>query len=111
MSESGSNSVSSRENSKESWTGNRDDFQNNAGTLIGSGEVSIDDMIAMHLIDCDQCRESIQQLRPRGLGQKSGHCGTYWQLQLMRAQYEGEVNNIVAYTEYGDEARKGRPLE
>lgn len=111
MNEYGSNSASSRENSKGSWTGNRDDFQNNAGTLIGSGEQSIDDVIAMHLIDCDQCRESIQHLKPLGLGQKSGHCATYWDLQLMRARYEGSVNNIVAYTEYGDEARKGRPLE
>ena len=111
MSEHGSNSVDSPENLKGSWNGNRDDFRNNAGTLIGSGEMSIDDIIAMHLVDCDQCRESIQQLRPLGLGQKSGHCGSYWDLQLLRARYEGEVNNIVAFTEYGDEARKGRPLE
>jgi hypothetical protein len=38
------------------------------------------------------------------MGEHSRHCGTYWQLQLDRAMYEGRVNNIVAYTENGDEA-------
>jgi hypothetical protein len=85
--------------------------EKNANQVLGSSDMSIDDQIAMHLVDCSQCRESVQKLKPRGLGQKSGHCDVYWQLQLMRARYEGEVNNIVAYTEYGDEARKGGSLE
>ena len=75
------------------------------------GSFSIDDAIAMHLVDCDQCRRAIETLRPVGMGQKSGHCDAYWQLQLMRASYEGARNNIVAHTEYGDEAPKGGPLE
>jgi hypothetical protein len=75
------------------------------------GSFSIDDAIAMHLVDCDQCRHAIENLRPVAIGQKSGHCNTYWHLQIMRANYEGKVNNVVAYTEYGDEAPKGRPLE
>jgi hypothetical protein len=65
----------------------------------------------MHLIDCDQCRKASASRKPVALGQKSGHCDTYWQLQLMRAKHEGRVNNIVAYTEFGDEARKGGALE
>lgn len=75
------------------------------------GSFSIDDAIAMHLVDCDQCRESIINLRPLGIGQRSGHCNAYWQLQLMRAEYEGKVNNVVAHNEYGDEAKKGGPLQ
>lgn len=78
--------------------------------LIGSSNITIDDAIAMHLIDCDQCRKAIQSLTPVPIGGRSGHCDAYWQLQLMRARYEGKVNNIVAYTEHGDEAQKGRPL-
>jgi hypothetical protein len=75
------------------------------------GSFSIDDAIGMHLIDCTQCRNTIESQRPAGLGKKSGHCDTYWQLQLMRAQYEGKRNNFVAYTELGDEARKEGTLE
>ena len=68
-------------------------------------------MIAMHLVDCDRCRKATTAGRPVALGQKSGHCDAYWHLQLLRAKEEGLVNNIVAYTEYGDEARKGGSLE
>jgi hypothetical protein len=74
------------------------------------GSFSIDDAIAMHLVDCSQCHNAIVNLRPVSIGQKSGHCDTYWELQRMRAEYEGAVNNVVAYTEYGDEARKGGDL-
>jgi hypothetical protein len=85
-------------------------WEANARTLVGSSEPSIDDMIGMHLVDCDQCRKA-SLAPPVAIGQKSGHCDTYWQLQLMRAQHEGSVNNIVAYTEYGDETQKGGGLE
>jgi hypothetical protein len=72
------------------------------------GSFSIDDAITMHLVDCEQCRTFTEKGRPvpnvRVAGNRAdGHCGTYWQLQLMRATYEGKVNNIVAHTEYGDE--------
>jgi hypothetical protein len=80
-------------------------------SLLGLGDVSVDDAIAMHLADCAECRYAIEVLRPVAIGQKSALCNTYWQLQLMRAKAEGMVNNIVAHTEYGDEAPKGRPLE
>jgi hypothetical protein len=69
----------------------------------------IDDMIAMHLLQCDQCRKAIEG-RPVGLGQKSGMCDDYWQLQTIRADVEGKANNIVAHTEYGDEVRRSHPL-
>jgi hypothetical protein len=68
------------------------------------GGMSVDSAIDMHLVDCVQCREATERGKPRGLGQHSGHCGTYWHLQLLRANYEGRVNNIVAHTELGDEA-------
>lgn len=68
------------------------------------GGLSIDDLIAMHLVNCDQCREAPFRDKKRRLGEKSSHCDTYWQLQLDRADYEGRVNNIVAHTEHGDEA-------
>jgi hypothetical protein len=96
-----------RESSGKTFNG---EWAENARGLVGFSEPSIDDMIGMHLVDCDQCRKA-SLAKPVGIGQKSGHCDTYWQLQLMRAQHEGSVNNIVAYTEYGDEARKGGALE
>lgn len=82
-----------------------------ASAALGIDSSSIDDVIQMHLVDCVQCQHAITTLRPRAIGQKTGLCDQYLQLQLLRAQYEGKVNNIVAYTEYGDEAQKGRPLE
>lgn len=89
--------------------------------VVGTGEViesaplrigsyEVDDAIGMHLIDCVQCRDAIERGKPVAIGQKSGHCDAYWELQLMRAHYEGARNNVVAYTELGDEARKSRPL-
>jgi len=68
------------------------------------GGLTIDDLIAMHLINCNQCSDAAVKDKPRRLGQKSSHCDTYWQLQIDRANYEGRVNNIVAHTEHGDEA-------
>jgi hypothetical protein len=110
VSESGSNSADSAANSNPSSNGGKFNSANDARTLTGFSDVSIDDMIGMHLVDCSQCRDAIRR-GPVAIGQKSGHCDAYWQLQLMRAKYEGSVNNIVAYTEHGDEAQKGRPLE
>ena len=110
MNEYGPNSADSAESLNESSSGKRFNSANDAQTLIGSSSVSLDDMIGMHLVDCEQCRKAVLR-GPVAIGQKSGHCDTYWQLQLMRAKHEGSVNNIVAYTEHGDEARKGRPLE
>jgi len=68
------------------------------------GGIPIDEVIAKHLADCAQCKEAAVTGGPRGLGQRSRHCGTYWQLQLERAHYEGKINNVVAHTELGDEA-------
>ena len=78
--------------------------------LLGYSEVTFDTLIQMHLLDCDQCRKAALG-RPVGLGQKSGYCDAYWHLQLLKADEEGRVNNIVRFTEYGDEARHGRDLE
>lgn len=111
VSESGSSSARPPENGSTSPRKTyRGEWTDNARTLVGYSEPSIDDTIGMHLVDCDQCRKA-SVARPLGIGQKSGHCDTYWDLQLMRAKHEGSVNNIVAYTEYGDEARKGGALE
>lgn len=68
------------------------------------GGVAIDDLIAIHLIDCDTCRAATEKGKPTGLGQKTALCTEYLHLQLMRANYEGKANNIVAHTELGDEA-------
>jgi hypothetical protein len=82
----------------------------NVKRLLGSSEVTFKEMIDMHLLDCNQCRHAIMS-PPVAIGQKSRHCNAYWHLQLMQAKYEGAANNIVAYTEFGDEARKGGNLE
>jgi hypothetical protein len=75
------------------------------------GGMTVDDAINMHLLDCVTCRDVTEHARPVRLGQKSGHCSTYWHLQLLRANYEGKINNIVAHTELGDEAPKMGQLE
>lgn len=91
-------------------------IERESGTPLMVGSFSIDSAIQMHLVDCQQCRDftmcgrPVPNIRMPG-GTKDGHCGTYWQLQLMRARYEGAVNNIVAHTEYGDEAATGKPLD
>jgi hypothetical protein len=75
------------------------------------GNMTIDEAIQMHLVDCDQCREATERSRPVRLGEHSGHCGQYWQLHLLRARHEGKINNVVAHTEFGDEAPKRGRLE
>lgn len=82
----------------------------NVSRLLGSSDATFPELIGMHLLDCDQCRAAIMA-RPVGIGQKSNHCNTYWQMMLLQARYEGSVNNIVAYTEYGDAAPKPGTLE
>lgn len=75
------------------------------------GGVTIDDAIVMHLIDCDTCLAVTERSGPLRLGQKTALCTTYLHLQILRANYEGKVNNIVAHTELGDEAPKMGQLE
>lgn len=106
----GGNSAEQPENFKQSLNSPYGPTQTEATVALGSGSFSIDDAIAMHLVDCDQCRTAASHGRPVAIGQRSGLCGTYWQLQLMRAKVEGKVNNIVAHTEYGDEAPTGGTL-
>lgn len=85
--------------------------QRNAAIPDGSSSVTLDEAIQMHLIDCDQCRRVSITAKPVAIGQKSGHCDTYWAMMLLRAEFEGKVNNIVAHNEYGDEAPKRGRLE
>lgn len=75
------------------------------------GHITIDDAINMHLVDCSRCRDAAERDKPVRLGGKSRHCNEYWHLQMLRANYEGSVNNIVAYTEHGDEAPKMGQLD
>lgn len=79
--------------------GSSEEYKSAAG-LAGSS-FSLDDAISMHLVDCDQCR-SAALAGPVKLGEKSRHCTTYFELQLMRAEYEGQVNNIVRHDEHGN---------
>lgn len=99
------------ENRSESKNGDSPTIKTAGGVPLRVGSFSIDDAIAMHIVDCQQCHDAIVNLRPVGLGMKSGHCDAYWQMQLMRADYEGKVNGITAQTEYGDEARKQGRLQ
>lgn len=78
-------------------------------TPLAVGSFSIDDAIQMHLVDCRQCRDFAENGRPvpnvRPAGNRADkHCDAYWNLQLMRANYEGKVNNIVDHTEFGDQS-------
>lgn len=88
-----------------------------SGTPLVVGSFDIDTAIQMHLVDCQQCRDFTEHGRPvpnvRMAGNRADkHCDAYWQLQKMRADYEGAVNNIVDYTELGDQAAfRPRDLE
>jgi hypothetical protein len=82
-----------------------------ADGISGYSDIPLADQIVMHLDQCWQCQRAIATDKPKGLGQKSGHCEVYWHLQLMWAKTEGMVNNIVAHTEYGDEAETRGRLE
>lgn len=73
--------------------------------LYIGGHIPIDAAIQMHLVDCDRCRYAYERQTPRRLGQKTGLCDEYLHLQLLKAEYEGKINNVVAHTEYGDEAK------
>jgi hypothetical protein len=79
------------------------DSEGQSEPLVIGGK-TVDQLIEEHLVTCDQCRNATRHGAPRHLGNRSAHCGTYWQLQLDRANYEGKVNNVVAHTEHGDEA-------
>jgi hypothetical protein len=112
----GSSSAGTPENGSESSTLILPTGETVESVPLVVGSFSIDDAIAMHLVDCAQCRSFTEHARPvpnipRIGGQRDGHCTDYWQLQLMRANYEGARNNIVAHTEMGGEAQTGRPLE
>src|SRR5579859_2778799 len=76
-------------------------ISSDTGTPLMVGSFDIDTAIQMHLVDCQQCRDFTMDARPMpnvrlSGGRKDGHCDAYWQLQWMRAEYEGKVNNIVA---------------
>lgn len=115
MNESGGRNAKPPENHSALWNGGygtgTTEVVAGSRILVGSSDMSLDDAISMHLVDCEQCRDAISNLKPRGIGQRTGLCDEYLQLQLLRAQHEGRINNIVAYTEHGDETQKGRPLE
>lgn len=67
------------------------------------------DVLNEHINGCLNCQE-ISQKPPNGLGQSSRHCFEYQDLIQDWASLEGEVNNIVAHDEYGNEApRSGDP--
>lgn len=110
MNEYGSKDASPLTSQSESSGGTSPDSEQ-LGVPLQIGSFSIDDAIQMHLVDCVQCRDATEHAKPVGMGQRSGHCNTYWQLQLLRANYEGQVNHIVHWTEEGYEAPTGRPLE
>lgn len=109
-SESGTNPAKQQENRNESSSLTLPTGEQVTSVPLVIGSFSIDDAIAMHLVDCAECRAAIQTLKPKAIGQKTGLCDEYLQLQLVRAQYEGARNNVVAYTEFGDEAPKSREL-
>lgn len=107
---SGNKHVPSPENRNGSRNPVSEPITTGAIVEMGGASFSIDDAIQMHLVDCDQCREATSA-RPVAIGQKSKHCDTYWHLQMQRANFEGRVNNVVNYTEFGDEAPKSHPLD
>lgn len=66
---------------------------------------SLHEMLSEHLQTCKDCQAQIEQ-KPKGLGQASQFCFKYLAIIARWADNEGEVNNIVAHDEYGNEASK-----
>lgn len=59
------------------------------------------DILSLHLTLCSSCQPDA---RPAGLGQRNALCDGYWELVQRWADHEGEVNNVVAHDEYGNDA-------
>jgi hypothetical protein len=59
------------------------------------------DLLSLHLTLCSNCQPD---QRPVGLGGKSRLCSGYWELVQKWADREGQLNNVVAHDEYGNQA-------
>ena len=62
----------------------------------------LNDVIQAHLEGCSECQKAAAQ--PNGLGQKTTYCSNYWRIFQLYAEREGELNNVVAHDEYGNQA-------
>lgn len=75
----------------------------NDSLSTSSDNVPLHESIMAHLQTCSQCRKTSRAL-PNGLGMKSQFCSEYLDIFRQWAKEEGEVNNIVAHDEYGNQA-------
>jgi hypothetical protein len=62
---------------------------------------TLGELLADHLAHCSSC---VPDQRPVGLGGESLLCGVYWDLVQEWSDREGNLNNIVAHDEYGNDA-------
>lgn len=60
-------------------------------------------VLQSHISTCGKCQETLEK-KPQGLGQLSRLCFEYQDLIQDWSIIEGELNNIVAHDEYGNEA-------
>ena len=66
------------------------------------------EVLAEHLTHCSSCQPD---QRPVGLGGESHLCGVYWDLVQEWSDREGQLNNVVAHDEYGNNAPRPLPQD
>jgi hypothetical protein len=75
----------------------------NDTTSTSTENPPLSEQVQNHLTGCKYCQQSLT-MGPAGLGQSNQLCSEYWAIIRAWSAREGEVNNIVAHDEYGNQA-------
>lgn len=79
-------------------------------TTISTGSMFSDtrplnERLSEHLENCSKCQTVTEGgLRPIGFGMRTPLCSEYQDIVAVWAEQEGQVNNIVAHDEFGNQA-------
>lgn len=70
-----------------------------------SGDRPLSELLSEHLRTCSDCQPVIEsKTRPYGFGMVSRLCFKYQDIIATWSDKEGEINNIVAHDEFGNQA-------
>jgi hypothetical protein len=72
--------------------------------FTGTEFPSLNDVLQKHLAGCNICQSSLDMKPVPNLGGTPRLCSEWFEIISDYAQYEGEVNNVVARDEFGNEA-------
>lgn len=67
---------------------------------------TLEALITEHLNNCSKCNPPFKPIK---LGEKAGFCSDYWDMIAEWSDREGQVNNVVAHDEYGNQAPRNLP--